>query len=374
MDLAKVQAVLQWERPKSATEIRSFVGLAGYYRRFIEGFSNIVVSFTQLTRKNQPFAWTDKCESSFQDLKQRLTSAPVSIIPDTENFEYETEEIDEVSEGLRKAKVEHQRPGGLLQQLEIPEWKWDSIAMDFVTHLPRTVRGHDPIWVIVDRLTKSAHFLAVNLRMSMAKLAQLYIREVVRLHGVPSSIISDRDPRFTSRFWQTLKSEMDNRLWGSCLLRVTPTTGVGRAIRSRKLSPRYLGPYQILRRVGPVAYEITMLPQLANLHSMFHVSQLRKYVPDPSHVLEVEDVQVKEDLSGEVQPVKIMESQTKQLRGKTISLVKVVWDSRTGDSSWELEGDMRESYPHLFSSKSNFRGRKFCCWGECKNLENRVIE
>jgi len=76
--------------------------------------------------------------------------------------------------------------------------------MDFVTHLPRTVRGHDAIWVVVDRLKKSAHFLAVNLRMSMAKLAQLYIREIVRLHGVPSSIVSDRDPRFTSSFWQTL--------------------------------------------------------------------------------------------------------------------------------------------------------------------------
>jgi len=104
----------------------------------------------------------------------------------------------------QKAKVEHQKPGGMLQPLGIPVWKWDSIAMDFVTHLPRTVRGHDAIWMVVDRLTKSAHFLAVNLRMAMAKLAQLYIREIVRLHGVPSSIVSDRDPQFTSRFWQTL--------------------------------------------------------------------------------------------------------------------------------------------------------------------------
>jgi len=98
----------------------------------------------------------------------------------------------------QKAKVEHQRPSGMIQPLEIPVWKCDSISMDFVTHLPRTFRGHDTIWVIVDRLTKSAHFLAMNLRMSMVKLAQLYIKEIVRLHGVPSSIVSDRDPRFTS--------------------------------------------------------------------------------------------------------------------------------------------------------------------------------
>jgi len=100
----------------------------------------------------------------------------------------------------QKAKMEHQRPGGILHPLEIPVWKWDSISMDFVTHLPRTFRGHDTIWVIVDQLTKSADFLATNLRMLMAKLAYLYIKEIVRLHGVPSSIISDRDPRFTSQF------------------------------------------------------------------------------------------------------------------------------------------------------------------------------
>jgi len=84
--------------------------------------------------------------------------------------------------------------------------------MDFVTHLPQTVRNHDAIWVIIDRLTKSAHFLAVNLWMSMAKLAQLYISEIMRLHGVSSSIVSDRDPRFTSRFWQTLQDSMGSRL------------------------------------------------------------------------------------------------------------------------------------------------------------------
>jgi len=84
--------------------------------------------------------------------------------------------------------------------------------MDFVTLLPQTFRGHDTIWVIVDRLTKNAHFLAMNLRMSMAKLAQLYIKEIVRLHGVPSSIVSDRDPRFTSRFWQTLQEALRTKL------------------------------------------------------------------------------------------------------------------------------------------------------------------
>jgi len=372
----------------------------------------------------------------------------------------------------QKAKAEHQRPGGMLQQLEIPKWKWDSIAMDFVTHLPRTVRGHDAIWVIVDRLTKSAHFLAVNLRMSITRLAQLYISEIVKLHGVSSSIVSDRDPCFTSRFWQALQSAMGSRLsmssayhpqtdgqskrtiqsledllqtcvldhlgaWDEVLplveftynnsfhtgigmapyealygrrcrtplcwyqdgesvmvgpellrqttekvkliqermkasqsrqksyadqrrrplefavgdhifLRITPTTGVGRAIRSRKLSPKFIGPYQILRRIGPVAYEIALPPQLSNLHSVFHVSQLRRYVADPSHVLEAEDLQIRGDLSVEVQPVSLGDIQTRQRRGKSISLIQVIWDKRTGDSTWELEEDVKKSYPHLF--------------------------
>ena len=107
-------------------------------------------------------------------------------------------------------------------------------------------------------------------------------------------------------------------------LKETPTTGVGRAIFSRKLSPKYIGPYQILNRVGPIAYEIAMPPQLVNLHPVFHVSQLRKYAPDGSHVLEVDDVQVKEDLLVEVQSISLDGSQTKHHRGKTINLVKVV--------------------------------------------------
>jgi len=91
-------------------------------------------------------------------------------------------------------------------------------------------------------------------------------------------------------------------------LRVTRITGVGRAFRSRKLSPKFLGPYQISRRIGPLAYEIALPPQFANLHPVFHISQLRKYVFDPSHVLEVEDVQIMEDLTVEVLLVALEDS------------------------------------------------------------------
>nr|KYP50632.1 Retrotransposable element Tf2 [Cajanus cajan] len=101
----------------------------------------------------------------------------------------------------QKAKVEHQKPSGLMQQIEIPEWKWDSIAMDFIMGLPSSARNSNAIWVIVDRLTKGAHFLPVTIKWYLEKIKKLYVREIVRLHGEPYSIISDRDPRFTSRFW-----------------------------------------------------------------------------------------------------------------------------------------------------------------------------
>ncbi|KAL0340161.1 UNVERIFIED_CONTAM: hypothetical protein Sradi_4532900 [Sesamum radiatum] len=100
----------------------------------------------------------------------------------------------------QQVKAKHQAPAGKLRPLSISEWKWEKITMDFIVGLPRTLRKHDAIWVIVDRLTKSAHFLPIRLGDSLDKLAELYVSEIVRLHGVPVSIVSDRDPRFTSRF------------------------------------------------------------------------------------------------------------------------------------------------------------------------------
>jgi len=101
----------------------------------------------------------------------------------------------------QQVKVEHQKPAGLLQPLPILELKWEMITMDFVSGLPRGKRGNDAIWVIMDRLTKSALFLPVKMTDPVDKLAKTYVNKVLRLHGVPISIVSDRDPRFTSRLW-----------------------------------------------------------------------------------------------------------------------------------------------------------------------------
>ena len=112
----------------------------------------------------------------------------------------------------QKVKAELQVPSGLLQPIRIPEWKWDRITMDFVVGLPVTGRKCDSVWVLVDQLTKLAHFLPVRTDYSLEKLAELYIREIIRLHGISVSIISDRDPRFTSRFWGKLQEALGTQL------------------------------------------------------------------------------------------------------------------------------------------------------------------
>nr|GEY21018.1 reverse transcriptase domain-containing protein [Tanacetum cinerariifolium] len=111
-----------------------------------------------------------------------------------------------------RVKAECQKPSGLLVQPEIPMWKWERITMDFVTKLPKTLNGHNTIWVIVDLLTKSAYFIPTRETDSMETLTRLYIKEIVSWHGVPISIISDRDSHFTSRFWQSLQSALGTQL------------------------------------------------------------------------------------------------------------------------------------------------------------------
>jgi hypothetical protein len=117
-----------------------------------------------------------------------------------------------ICDTCQRVKAEHQRPTGLLQPLKIPEWKWEEITMDFIVGLPRTQKGYNSIWVVVDRLTKVVHFIPVNTTYSSARLAELYISRIVCLHGVPKKIISDRGSQFTSRFWEQLHDSLDTKL------------------------------------------------------------------------------------------------------------------------------------------------------------------
>ncbi|XP_059663925.1 uncharacterized protein LOC132309655 [Cornus florida] len=134
-------------------------------------------------------------------------------------------------------------------------------------------------------------------------------------------------------------------------LRVSPRKGLMRFGKSGKLSPRYIGPFEILDRVGEVAYKLALPPQLDRVHNVFHVSMLRKYEPDPSHILSYVDVDIDEDVSYEEGPVQILDTQQKVLRNKMILMVKVLWRHHgVVEATWELEQEVRSKYPALFSS------------------------
>jgi hypothetical protein len=112
----------------------------------------------------------------------------------------------------QRVKAEHKRHAGLLKPLEIPEWKWEHITMDFVVGLPHTPRGKDAIWVVVDRLTKSAHFIPMKMTNSVEEFVPLYMKELLRLHGMPKSIVSDQDSKSVSKFWQSLHNALGTKL------------------------------------------------------------------------------------------------------------------------------------------------------------------
>ncbi|MDV3170522.1 MAG: hypothetical protein Q8811_02020, partial [Candidatus Phytoplasma australasiaticum] len=111
----------------------------------------------------------------------------------------------------QQVKYEHQKPGGPMQRMPIPEWKWKRITMDFMTEFPLTLGKHDSVWVIMDQLTKSAHFLSVKTSYNAEQLAGIYVQKIVRLHGVPISIVSDRCAQFTSHFWRSIQEQMGTR-------------------------------------------------------------------------------------------------------------------------------------------------------------------
>ena len=138
-------------------------------------------------------------------------------------------------------------------------------------------------------------------------------------------------------------------------LKVSPMKSVMHIGRRNKLGPRYVGPFEILERIGPLAYRLALPPEIEKVHNVFHVSQLRKYISDPSHVLKYTPLQIQEDLSYTVEPVEILDRKEKQLRNKMIPLIKVLWRSqKIKEITWEPEEEMRKTYPQLFQGTSSF--------------------
>ncbi|GJW11454.1 putative reverse transcriptase domain-containing protein [Tanacetum coccineum] len=320
----------------------------------------------------------------------------------------------------------------------IPIWKWEGIATDFVTKLPRTSSGHDIIWVIVDRLTKSAHFLPMHEDYKMERLARLYLNDIVARHGVLISIISDWDSHFTSRacvldfggsldvhlplvelsynnsyhssvrcapfealygrkchsliMWVEVRegqligpelvqettekiSQIKDRLKAArdrqksyadkrrkplefsvgdyVLLKVSPWKGVVRFGKKGKLAPRFVGPFEIIEKVGHVAYRLDLPEELNGVHDTFHVSNLKKCLADLTLKVPLDEIQVDAKLNFVEEPLEILEKEFKKLNRSRIAIVKVRWNSKRGpEFTWKREDQMKFKYPHLFSDVS----------------------
>ena len=143
-------------------------------------------------------------------------------------------------------------------------------------------------------------------------------------------------------------------------LKVSPMRGVFRFGQQGKLKPRFVGPFQIISRVGESAYRLALPPELSGVHNVFHVSMLRKYVFDPSHIVDHRPLGLTPDLSFNEAPIKILDGKVKQLRTKSIPMVKVLWKHHPStEATWELEEEMRKHYPELFRYVQILR-TKFC--------------
>ncbi|XP_062075731.1 uncharacterized protein LOC133779845 [Humulus lupulus] len=229
--------------------------------------------------------------------------------------------------------VKHHRPAGLLKPLKISEWKWEMITMDFFMGLRNIPKGQDTIWVIVDRLTKSAHFLPIKITYLVDKLADLYIAEIeagerkfLGIEEVDKVIedvekIQERLRKYADRHGRPLAFEDGDKV----LLKVAPLKGAMGFGKKGKLSPRYIRHFEIVEKISVAAYRLALLPALAQVHDVFHVSILRKYVDDLSHVLSYEQLEVDLKLCYEEKPVRILNRKDKVLCNKTIPLVKLQW-------------------------------------------------
>nr|GEW28803.1 hypothetical protein [Tanacetum cinerariifolium] len=472
VDPSKIESVKNWKAPRTPFEVRSFLGLVGYYRRLINNFSKIDKSLTILTQKCKTFDWGEEQELAFQTLKDKLCNAPVLALFDgpkdfvvhydaswlglgcmlmqrelfrdydceihyhlgKENVVADALKAVDESAGLQKGldkmieqgsdgtlyywieygdrywwlgmkkditmyiskcltylkvKAEHQRPYGLLWQHEILEWKWEKIAMDFMTKLPMTSSGHDTIWSMQEalgtRLDMSTTYYPQTDGQSERTIQTLedMLRACVLDFGgswdVDLPLVefsynnsyhsSVRCASFEALYGRKCRSPImwaeksyaDKRrkplqfsIGDYVLLKVSPWKGVVRFEKKGKLAPRFVGPFKTITKVGPMAFKLNLPEELDGVHDTFQVSNLKKCLADPTLQVPLDKIQVDAKLNFMEESVEILERGFKKLKRSRIAIVKVRWNLKRGpEFTWEREDHMKLKYLHLFSDVSS---------------------
>ena len=184
-------------------------------------------------------------------------------------------------------------------------------------------------------------------------------KEKVKMIRERLKVATDSQKSYTDMKRKDIRYEVGEKVF----LKVSPWKKVMRFVKKGKLSPRFIGPYEVIEKMGPVAYRLALPQDLEKIHNVFHVSMLRRYRSDPSHVVSSETIELRPDLTYEEEAVAILAREVKELRNKKIPLVKVLWrNHKTEEATWESEETMRQQYPQLFN-KGKFRGRNFLKWG-----------
>nr|GEZ87012.1 putative reverse transcriptase domain, ribonuclease H-like domain, aspartic peptidase domain protein [Tanacetum cinerariifolium] len=429
VDPSKVEFVKNWKTPESPSEIRSFLGLAGYYRRDVRLSYSVTMSAKSSEASKDleaPAKWLRGLERHFE--KQDAGGV----------YFFDEVWIPSVG-GIKKLIMDEAHtsrysvhPGADKMYYDLRDlYWWPGMKRDIAEYVSKCLtRGHDAIWIVMDRLTKSTYFLPIREDYKTEKLARIYINEIVARHGVPVSIISDRDGRFTSHLWQALQKALacvmdfggswDTHLtlvefsynnsyhksikcapfealygrkcrsrviWNEIgesqligpkivkettekilqikerlktarsrqksyadktrkplefkvrdrvLLKVYPWKGVVRFGKKGKLAPWYVGPFEIVERVGQVAYRQKLPQELRCIHDTFHVSNLKKCLAKSDAQIPLEEIKVDENLRFIEEPIDIVEKDVKKMKRRRIPLVKVRWNSRQGaEYTWE---------------------------------------